>query len=148
MPWFGVIELAIALTIGLWFRSVPAYVGALALIATMALRWVPVEFPPYATAIWAIAGSYLIMRENYLIGWLYGISGVCYLLAYTGQQDARHAIMHVMSDIVFLLALGVIFWPKGRASFGCAGGRDFPRRGDEEMALHMGRNSKASWGQK
>jgi len=146
MPVFGFLELALAGSIALWCRSIPAFIGCVALIATMALRGVPVEFPPYATAIWAIAGSALIMRGDYLIGWLYGLSGVCYLLAYTGLQDTRYAIMHFMSDIIFILGLGIIFWPKARAAFGGSGRRGFSGGGNEKVAVHSGGNSKADWG--
>jgi hypothetical protein len=143
---FGIGELILAAVISVRCKSFPAIVGCIALIATMSLRWIPVEFIPYATAIWAAAGATLITRGNYLIGWLYGLSGVCYLLAYIDQQDTRYALMHLMSDFVFLFGLGVIAWPKGGNILRRFGGRYISWGGSEKMAADMGRNSKADWG--
>ena len=137
MPWFGISEFIIALAIGWWCRSVPAYVGALALIATMSLRFLPVEFVPFATAIWATAGCVLILRGDYAIGWLYGLSGMFYLLLYSGLTDTRYAFTHWLSDIAFLAGLILVVWPKGIVIFRGAGRRGVPRLDYPEMA---GRN--------
>ena len=135
MPIFGITELIIALSIGWWFRSVPAYVGALALIATMLLLFVPEYFAQLASATWCLAAIFLLLRGDYGVGALYGLSWLMYLLLYSGMKGTTYeVIIHYASDTFFMLGLLLDIRVQGVAGFR-GGGRSFiPAFNHREMA--------------
>jgi hypothetical protein len=118
MPVFGVIELLIAALIVYRWASFPALIGVGAISVTMLLRPIGIEFLPYASAVWSIAGMLLIMLRFHIIGALYGLSGIVYLLGYAGLEDSRYAVIHILSDVSFLAGLVFCVWPRGGVAVG------------------------------
>ena len=100
----------------------------------MSLRAFPVDFVPYASAIWAAAGIILFYQRIWLIGALYGLSGLFYLLVYLGFQDARYAVLHFCSDISFIIGLLVVVWPKGISAHRGSSGRSISWGDYQEVA--------------
>ncbi len=97
-------------------RSFDALICVLALLATMSLRAFPVPFIPVATTIWCLAGLIVLFRGSYLVGALYGLSGLVYLWGYQ-FEDARFAPLHFASDGFYILGLLVVIWKGGIFSF-------------------------------
>ncbi len=98
-------------------RSFDALICVVALLATMSLRAFPVPFIPFATTIWCLAGLIVLLRGSYLVGALYGLSGLFYLGVYLGLGETRYAFIHWASDISYIAGLLVVIWKGGVFSF-------------------------------
>ena len=114
----------------------------------MLVRLVPVPFPVAGSAIWCLAGL-VVMGRNSLIGTLYGLSGLFYLMAYIGFEDSRYAVLHIGSDIFYILGLAVVVWTSGVLGVTRGGsGRLVYGTGLEVPGKNMAGNSKADWVEK
>lgn len=142
IPYFGITETFIAAFIAWRWRSFPALVCVAALVATISIRFSGVEFLTYASAVWSLAGILLILMGYNLIGALYGLSGIVYLLGYAGLEDTRFAVIHILSDVSFLAGLVVCVWPRGGLSVGRNIRRFVHSLGSVKMAKYPARREK------
>lgn len=148
IPYFGITGAVVAGLIAWRLRSFEAWVCVAALSLTMLVRLVPVPFPVAGSAIWCLAGL-VVMGKNSLIGTLYGLSGLFYLMAYIGFEDSRYAVLHIGSDLFYILGLAVVVWTSGGVGASRVGsGRMVFGACLEVPGENMASVSKADWVEK
>jgi hypothetical protein len=147
VPWFGIGEALLASVLAWRYRSPDLAIGVAAICGTMLLRATEIEFAPAASAIWALAGAFLITRGKYLAGSLYAGSGLVYILIQIGFQDGRYALVHFLSDAFMLFAFYLLVRGQGgivRRGFGRRGGYRFALAAARE---NLARRARVFWGE-
>ena len=142
IPYFGITGAVVAGLIAWRLRSFEAWICVAALVLTMLSRFIPVPFPVVGSAIWCAAGL-AVMGRNILVGALYGLSGLFYLTVYVGLEDARYALLHIGSDLFYILGLAVVVWTGGGLNSSRIGsGRMFFSAGLEVPGQNTARDYK------
>lgn len=108
--------IAVTVLIAWRWRSKAALVAIPALAATMALFGITVAHAgAYSSAVWAVAGLYLLINSEYVSGTLYGISGLVYVALYLGALNATLSAVHIVSDLAFISGLVAGTWSDAAA---------------------------------